>query len=74
MLDKDALKKLPETAGAFGVFGNYSKEGATLGYGENLFMNQKVTYSEPNWTYSPYRYWLPKGHIDFLAYAPYDEK
>ena len=74
VLDKDALKKLPETAGAFGVFGNYSKEGATLGYGENLFMNQKVTYSEPNWTYSPYRYWLPKGHIDFLAYAPYDEK
>lgn len=71
VLDKPALQKL--TNGAFGVFGNYSKEGAADGYGENLFKNQKVTYSDPNWTYSPYKYWLPKGHIDFLAYAPYDE-
>lgn len=56
---------------AFGVFGNYSKEGATEGYGQNLFKNQKVYYSESKWTYTPYKYWLP-GHIDFLAYAPYD--
>ena len=72
VLDKDALQKLPETAGAFGVFGNYSKEGATEGYGQNLFKNQKVFYSESKWTYTPYKYWVPKGHIDFLAYAPYD--
>lgn len=72
VLDKDALQKLSETDGAFGVFGNYSKEDAALGYGQNLFKNQKVFYSESNWTYSPYKYWLPKGHIDFLAYAPYD--
>lgn len=71
VLDKPALQKL--TDGAFGVFGNYSKEGAADGYGENLFKNQKVTYSDPNWTYSPYKYWLPTGHIDFLAYAPYDK-
>lgn len=58
---------------AFGVFGNYSKEGATEGYGQNLFKNQKVYYSESKWTYTPYKYWLPEGHIDFLAYAPYDE-
>lgn len=70
VLDKPALQKL--TDGAFGVFGNYSKEGATEGYGQNLFKNQNVYYSEPNWTYTPYKYWLPKGHIDFLAYAPYD--
>lgn len=57
---------------AFGVFGNYSKEGATEGYGQNLFKNQKVYYSESKWTYTPYKYWLPVGHIDFLAYAPYD--
>ena len=56
----------------FGVFGNYSKEGATEGYGQNLFKNQKVFYSNSEWTYTPYKYWLPKGHIDFLAYAPYD--
>lgn len=72
VLDKDALQKLPETAGAFGVFGNYSKEGATEGYGQNLFKNQKVFYSNSEWTYTPYKYWLPEGHIDFLAYAPYD--
>ena len=71
MLDKPALQNSTE---GFGVFGNYSKEGATEGYGQNLFKNQPVTYSRPEskWTYSPHRYWLPKGHIDFLAYAPYD--
>lgn len=69
VLDKDALQK---SADGFGVFGNYSKEEVSEGYGQNLFKNQKVFYSESNWTYSPYKYWLPKGHIDFLAYAPYD--
>lgn len=72
VLDKPALQNLSETDGAFGVFGNYSKEGATEGYGQNLFKNQKVFYSNSEWTYTPYKYWLPKGHIDFLAYAPYD--
>ena len=71
VLDKDALQKLSETDGAFGVFGNYSKD-ATTAYGENLFKNQKVFYSNSEWTYTPYKYWLPEGHIDFLAYAPYD--
>ena len=71
VLDKDTLQKLPETAGAFGVFGNYSKDATTV-YGENLFKNQKVFYSNSEWTYTPYKYWLPEGHIDFLAYAPYD--
>ena len=45
VLDKDALQKLPETVGAFGVFGNYSKDASTA-YGENLFKNQKVFYHE----------------------------
>lgn len=36
VLDKDALQKLSETDGAFGVFGNYSKE-VTTAYGQNLF-------------------------------------
>lgn len=72
VLDKDALQNLSETDGAFGVFGNYSKEGVSEGYGKNLFNNQKVFYSNPEWTYTPYKYWLPEGHIDFLAYAPYD--
>lgn len=71
VLDKDALQKSAE---GFGVFGNYSEETAPV-YGENLFKNQKVTYSTPEskWTYSPKKYWSTKGHIDFLAYAPYVE-
>lgn len=73
-LTKDALQKLTE--GGFGVFGNYSKdsEGATHAYGKNWFDNQKVTFSSGAWTYEPLKYWLPEGHIDFLAYAPYDSQ
>ena len=73
-LTKDALQKL--TDGGFGVFGNYSKdsEGATHAYGKNWFDNQKVTFISSAWTYEPLKYWLPEGHIDFLAYAPYDAK
>lgn len=71
VLNMDALKKPTE---GFGVFGNYiSTDETTPTYGENLFKNQKVTYSadETKWTYSPVKYWSPQGHIDFLAYAPY---
>ena len=58
---------------AFGVFGNYSKE-TTTAYGNNLFANQQVTYdkTKSKWTYSPLKYWPIEGHIDFLAYAPYN--
>lgn len=57
----------------FGVFGNYSKD-ATTAYGNNLFKNQQVTYdkSTKKWTYSPLKFWPSDGHIDFLAYAPYN--
>lgn len=57
----------------FGVFGNYSKDAKTA-YGENLFKNQKVTYDNAKlkWTYSPLKFWPSDGHIDFLAYAPYN--
>lgn len=60
-------------ADAFGVFGNYSKE-TTTAYGNNLFANQQVTYdkTKSKWTYSPLKYWPTEGHIDFLAYAPYN--
>lgn len=58
----------------FGVFGNYSKE-TTTAYGNNLFDNQQVTYDKTKlkWTYSPLKFWPSDGHIDFLAYAPYDK-
>ena len=69
VLDKTALQGLKE---GFGVFGNYSSEGTTTAYGENLFKNQPVTYKTSAWTYSPLKFWPTQGHIDFLAYAPYD--
>lgn len=60
----------------FGVFGNYSKDAPTA-YGNNLFENQQVTYDKSTdpakWTYSPLKFWPSDGHIDFLAYAPYDK-
>ena len=70
-LDKTALQGLTE---GFGVFGNYSSEGTTTAYGKNWFDNEQVTYKTSAWTYDPVKYWLPKGHIDFLAYAPYDSQ
>ena len=66
-LTKEKLK-----TDGFGVFGNYTAtDGTTPTYGENWFKNQKVTYKTSAWTYEPLKYWLPEGHIDFLAYAPY---
>lgn len=71
VIDKaEDLQKVPE---GFGVFGNYSSTaGTTPTYGKNWFDNQPVTYKTSAWTYNPGKYWLPQGHIDFLAYAPYD--
>ena len=65
--------QLQESKEGFGVFGNYSSEGTPTAYGDNWFKNQKVTYKTSAWTYDDVKYWLPKGHIDFLAYAPYVE-
>lgn len=60
----------------FGVFGNYSEEseGTKTVYGKNWFDNVKVTCPSSAWEYNPLKYWLPKGHIDFLAYAPHVDK
>lgn len=68
---KDQLK-----TDGFGVFGNYSEEseGTKTVYGANWFDNVQVTCPSSAWTYKPLKYWLPKGHIDFLAYAPYVDK
>ena len=72
VLDLTALKG---ENGGFGVFGNY-KEADGQEFGSNWFDNVQVKYSskDTKWTYSPVQYWLPQGHIDFLAYAPYDSK
>ena len=76
VLDINALK---ESKDGFGVFGNYSSTGNTTAYGENLFKNEQVTYSSSStststkWTYKNTKYWSTEGHIDFLAYAPFDK-
>lgn len=71
------IKALQESTEGFGVFGNYSSTAeGTLAYGNSLFNNQQVTYdkTKSKWTYSPLRFWPTQGHIDFLAYAPYNRQ
>lgn len=61
----------------FGVFGYYNSSdthnSTEQPFNANLFKNEHVTClsASANWTYSPLKYWPTKGHIDFLAYAPY---
>lgn len=69
VLDVTALQNSAE---GFGVFGHY-KEADGQEFGHDLFNNQQVTYKSA-WTYSPLKFWPTQGHIDFLAYAPYDSK
>lgn len=66
------IDQLKTSADGFGVFGNYNTGGQE--FGANLFNNQQVKYSstDKKWTYSPLKYWPTQGHIDFLAYAPYN--
>ena len=74
VLDVTALQNSAE---GFGVFGHY-KEAVGPEFGHDLFNNQQVTYKKSAtasaWTYSPLKFWPAQGHIDFLAYAPYDSK
>ena len=69
----DKAEDLQKVSEGFGVFGNY-KEANGQEFGSNWFDNVQVTYKDAKWTYSPVQYWLPQGHIDFLAYAPYDSQ
>ena len=71
VLDVPALQRSAE---GFGVFGHYKKEADGQEFGHDLFNNQQVTYKASAWTYSPLKFWPAQGHIDFLAYAPYDSK
>lgn len=67
-----------EQSKGFGVFGYYNSSAAghsdTESFDANLFNNQQVQYSRTDnkWTYTNTKYWPTEGHIDFLAYAPYD--
>ena len=67
---------LQTSAEGFGVFGyhNTTAHGSETEqpFNANLFNNQQVTYNNSKWTYSPLKFWPSDGHIDFLAYAPYN--
>ena len=64
----------------FGVFGYYNSSASDhnstpeQSFEANLFNNQQVTCPKngADWTYDNKKYWPSQGHIDFLAYAPYD--
>lgn len=56
-----------ETKG-FGVFSKYNGSASFPD-----FDNQKVTYSNSKWTYTPLKFWPTDGQINFYAYAPYKE-
>ena len=53
-------------ANGFGVFSKHTSSASFLD-----FENQKVTYSNSKWTYTPLKFWPTEGQIDFYAYAPY---
>lgn len=67
------IADLKNSKDGFGVFGHYSSTKDQT-FGANLFNNQQVKYSsaDKKWTYENTKYWPAQGHIDFLAYAPYD--
>lgn len=52
-------------------FGVFSKYNGSVSFPD--FDNQKVTYSNSKWTYTPLKFWPTDGQIDFYAYAPYKE-
>ena len=78
VLDINALKSTETDKKGFGVFGYYNttdhNSTTEQSFVANLFNNEQVTCPKDgaNWTYTPLKYWPADGHVDFLAYAPYD--
>ncbi len=63
-------------ANGFGVTAFYTEQSAWSAFTPaiaNFMWNQSVTYSDPNWTYTPVKYWPATANdkISFFAYAPY---
>ncbi len=61
--------------GGFGVLAYYTKQDDfnITDYTPNFMWNQKVTYSNSAWSYTPVKYWPTKvgDKVSFFAYAPY---
>jgi hypothetical protein len=79
-MNLDSLKTL-----GFGVFATYTGTDAfedaanDAGATDDFMYNQQVTYSNPDWVYSPVKYWpnptngqtADAQKVSFFAYAPY---
>ena len=79
-MNLDALKTL-----GFGVFATYTGTDAfedaanDKGAKDDFMFNQQVTYTDPDWVYSPIKYWpnptngqaADAQKVSFFAYAPY---
>ena len=81
VVDLNALKISSESdKKGFGVFGYYNSSvtdhssAPEQSFDANLFNNEQVTCPKDgaDWSYDNKKYWPSQGHIDFLAYAPYD--
>ncbi len=59
-----SLSEFHETMGVFGW--ENTADGSN-----KLFPNTKVTYKDPDWEYSPLKYWENVNTYDFYAYAPH---
>ena len=62
--------------GGFGVLAYYTEQNNFADANNNkpnFMWNQKVTYSNPAWSYTPVKYWPTKvgDKVSFFAYAPY---
>lgn len=61
--EETTLDLLQEADKGFYVYGGYASV-------TNIFDNTHVTFSDPNWGYSPLRYWVEGQDYKLIAYAP----
>ncbi|MBP5504711.1 MAG: hypothetical protein J6X89_01255 [Bacteroidales bacterium] len=77
-----SIQRSEANGGGFGVFAYYTNDAAYAGTTKPNFMyNQGVFYNDPNWEYSPVKYWpneygtgansAAQDKLSFFAYAPY---
>lgn len=66
---------IQSATGGFGILAYYTGQDAMADATTPNFMyNQKVTYTNPDWAYTPLKYWPTKSgdKVSFFAYAPYE--
>lgn len=81
ILDTDQLKLADQGFGVFAYYNNGELYNETAK--PDFMYNQHVTFADPNWTYSPVRYWPNEfgssaiseevDRLSFFAYAPWTQ-